>query len=204
MGRQRRPQSRVTATPASADFRHDWQDSTQEILPAQPRVEPGRWLVVHPHWVPSLKGKTMTKLGKLFATTALISALAAPALAEGALGLTIDLGLDPELSMAAPDAEATPITEADAAALTGRAVVTSDGVLIGHVSEAEPASDTAGAVRMVVLIDGEAEAEQVGQSFAVVVAADPAAEGDVTLNWTQEELMASIAAQLETQANTSG
>lgn len=146
----------------------------------------------------------MTKFGKLFATSVLLSALAAPAFAEGEVGMTLDLGLDPEVSLTAPDAGAVAITEADAAALTGRGVVSSDGVLIGHVAEAVPAMETAGAVRMVVLIDGEAEADQVGQSFVVVVAADPAAEGDVTLNWTQEELVASIAAQLEAQAATNG
>lgn len=145
----------------------------------------------------------MTLIGKLFAATALVSALAMPVFAQDVM---IDLGRDVTLGIAGPgrtSGDATdgaveggtavdPGEEAIAGDFTGKSVVSSDGVLIGHVVSAE--GDMDGEVKVIVMIDGEGAGDTMGKSFSVIVAGDVSEE--VTLGWTQAELMAAITAQM--------
>lgn len=136
----------------------------------------------------------MTMIGKLFAATALVSALAMPAFAQDVM---IDLGRDVTLGVAADGtvesgAAVDGAEVAVAADFTGKSVMSSDGVLIGHVLSAEDNVD--GDMKVIVTLDGEGTGDLMGKSFAVVVAADTSEE--VKLGWTQAELMAAITAQM--------
>lgn len=150
---------------------------------------------------------------KLLSATALVTALALPAMAETSavttgttadsstgisLDDTVNAALDGSLGAAVTADSTMPAVTADAAAIeeaattiTGKSVMSADDKVIGSVETAE--ADANGNLMLVIDVADEVKTE-VGK-FSIVVSADVATKGDLKLKWTEAELASSLDAK---------
>lgn len=167
----------------------------------------------------------MTVISKLLATSAIVVALGAPAMAldvnttaDLGAGITlhdnnrhnggpdssgIDLSLRNDTATADLNANVTGNAQVAASAeerasrFLGKSVISSEGVVIGTVSQARANAD-GGTEVVVALADGiRTEARQ----FTLDLAANVSADSDLKLGWTQAELVSELNAQARASAS---
>lgn len=128
----------------------------------------------------------MFKAKSLLAATSIAALVAAPALALD-LSTDVVIGATPE--------DMTTVTAVEGSAFVGNEVRTKDQVVIGQIESVYEGSD--GAPVAVVTLNSDFGAKSSVKSFTVPLAADMAADGSLTLGWTETELIAAISANID-------
>lgn len=121
----------------------------------------------------------------LTASAALAALVAMPALA-------LDLSADAKLG-AAPE-DMTTVSVMSDSAFVGNEVRTKDQIVIGQV---ESVYEADGGPVALVTLNSDFGAKSSVKSFTVPLASDMAADGSLTLGWTEAELIAAISSNID-------
>jgi hypothetical protein len=124
----------------------------------------------------------------LLAPVVLAALIASPALA-------VDLSADAKIG-ASPD-DMTTVKVMDDSAFVGNEVRTKDQIVIGQVESVYEGTD--GPVAIVTLNSDFGSKSSV-KSFTVPLGSDTAADGALTLGWTESELIAAISSNIDATA----
>lgn len=127
----------------------------------------------------------MMKSRTFLVPAAFAALIAAPALA-------LDLSADLKLG-AAPD-DMTTVKAVDDSAFVGNEVRTKDQIVVGQVETVYESSD--GPVALITLNSDFASKSSV-KSFTVPLGTDTAADGALTLGWTESELIAAVSSNID-------
>lgn len=134
----------------------------------------------------------MLKTKTLSAAALIASLVAAPVLA-------LELSVDAKLG-AAPE-DMTTVTMMEDSAFIGNEVRTKDQIVIGQVDGVYTGAD--GAPVAVITLNADVAAKSSVKTFTVPLATDTAADGALTLGWTEAELFTALSSNLEvTESDT--
>jgi hypothetical protein len=131
----------------------------------------------------------MFNIKSVLATTAIAALIAGPALA-------LEISVDAQLG-AAPE-DMTTVTPVEDSAFVGNEVRTKDQIVIGQVESVYQGTD--GAPVAVITLNSDFGAKSSVKSFTVPLGADTAADGSLTLGWTEAELIAAISSNIDPTA----
>jgi Na+/H+-dicarboxylate symporter len=125
----------------------------------------------------------------LLASAAIAALLAAPALA---------LDLSTDISIGAMPDDMTTMKAVEGSAFVGNEVRTKDQIVIGQVENVYEGSD--GMPVAVITLNSDFGAKSSVKSFTVPLGMDTAADGSLTLGWTETELIAAISGNIDATA----
>ncbi len=127
----------------------------------------------------------------MFKSTNLLAAAAVAALATAP---AFALGLSAEAALGASPEDMTTVQVIEDSAFVGNEVRTKDQIVIGQVEAVYEGAD--GAPTAVVTLNSDIAAQSSVKSFTVPLTADSAADGSLTLGWTEGELFAALSGNL--------
>lgn len=127
----------------------------------------------------------MLKSRTLLVPAAIAALIASPVLA-------LDLGVDAKIG-ATPE-DMTTVKAMDDSGFVGNEVRTKDQIVIGQV---ETVYEGDAAPVAVVTLNSDFGAKSSVKSFTIPLGADTAADGALTLGWTEAELIAAISSNIE-------
>jgi hypothetical protein len=128
----------------------------------------------------------MFKHKSILAAASIVALIAAPALA---------LDMSADIMLGAEPADMSTVTMIEDSAFVGNEVATSDQIVVGQVKGVFENAD--GIPVALIALNSDIGAKSSVKTFTVPLSADMAADGSLTLAWTEQELFTALSGNLE-------